>query len=102
MPRCVVKQPNGKYAIWSSIVDHFISYDCTAEEAIAEEVRNSLYSNYPGDLMHDVCQSWLNLHDNGRAWRWAPTWDEAISTIKELHGEEEAAKILEDLDKCES
>lgn len=43
MGQHIVKQPNGKYAIFSSIVDHFIAYDATPEEirnhfrAIAEE-----------------------------------------------------------------
>lgn len=32
MGQHIVKQPNGKYAIFSSNVDHFIAYDATPEE----------------------------------------------------------------------
>ena len=35
MSRRVIKQPNGKFACFSSVVDHFIWYDATAEEARA-------------------------------------------------------------------
>jgi hypothetical protein len=34
MPRRVIKQPNGKLAIFSTIVDHVVYYDCTPDEAI--------------------------------------------------------------------
>lgn len=33
MPRRVIKQPNGKFACFSGVVDHFIWYDATEEEA---------------------------------------------------------------------
>lgn len=32
MGHYIVKQPNGKYAIFSSVVDHFIAYDATPEQ----------------------------------------------------------------------
>lgn len=32
MPQRVVRQPNGKLALFSSVVDHFLYYDCDAEE----------------------------------------------------------------------
>ena len=35
MSRRVIKQPNGKFACFSSVVDHFIWYDATEEEARA-------------------------------------------------------------------
>lgn len=35
MPQHVIKQPNGKYAIFSSVVDHFIAYDASVEEVYA-------------------------------------------------------------------
>ena len=31
MPSRVVKQPNGKYAIFSTVVEDFVAYDCTAK-----------------------------------------------------------------------
>ena len=34
MGRQIIEQPNGKYAIWSTIVDDFILEDITVEEYI--------------------------------------------------------------------
>lgn len=33
----IVKQPNGLYAIWSTVVDNFVMYNVTAEDIIREE-----------------------------------------------------------------
>lgn len=41
MPSWIVKQPDGKYARFSTIVDDFISYDLTREDVIAEMVGES-------------------------------------------------------------
>lgn len=35
MVRKIVKQPNGKYAMWSSVIDDFLYIDLTEEEYIA-------------------------------------------------------------------
>jgi hypothetical protein len=97
MPRCIVKQPNGLYAIWSTIVDHFVSVECTAEEALAEEVADKINDNYPGGadaLRRDLCRELENIHASGKAWKWAPDWTEAIETIRELHGEDAVTELL--------
>ena len=36
MGRQIIKQPDGKYAVWSSVVDGFIILDATREELIEE------------------------------------------------------------------
>lgn len=88
MPRCFVQQPNGLLAIWSSVVDDFVALDCTGPEAVVDELDNVLNQNYPGDLHADLCREMENIGRTGRAWQWAPTWEEALETIRELHGEE--------------
>lgn len=98
MPRCFVKQPNGLIAIWSSIVDDFISVDNTADEAIHSEVTDRRYSSYPGDLYHDLAKELCNIATEGRAWKWAPNWQEAIETIRELHGDDKANERLAMID----
>jgi len=97
MPRCIVKQPNDRYAVWSTVVDDFILLDATAEEAFGEELNDVLKANYPGGkdaLRRDLCRELENIRETGRAWRWAPTWDEAIDTVRELHGESVASERL--------
>lgn len=34
MPQFPVLQPDGKLAVWSTIVDHFIALDCTEQDAV--------------------------------------------------------------------
>lgn len=99
MPRAIVKQPNGQYAIWSSVVDDFIIVAASAEEAIVEEMKNPHYENYPGGrsaVRRDLCREMENIHNTGRAWKWAPTWDDAIDIIRELHGDETADERIRD------
>lgn len=93
MPRCIVKQPNGKYSLWSTIVDDFILLDAWAEEVIVEEINDPHKQNYPGGrdaLRRDLCRELENIAATGKAWPWAPTWNEAIQIIRELHGDEVA------------
>jgi hypothetical protein len=95
MPRCIVKQPNDRYAIWSSVVDDFVLVDARAEEAIVEELNSPMNANFTGGkdaLRAAICREFENLASDGRAWKWGPTWNEAIETIRELHGEEVAVQ----------
>lgn len=34
MPRQIIKQPNGLYAIWSTVVDHFLTWDMSVEDVV--------------------------------------------------------------------
>lgn len=96
MPRAFVKQPDGRLAIWSSVVDQFVTVNCTADEAIAEALADDAKRGpYPGNIREDLCRELENISNTGRAWEWAPTWDEAIVTILELHGAEEVTKLTQ-------
>ncbi len=37
-----IKQPNGKFAIWSSIVTDFIAFNCTREDVIEIETEDAV------------------------------------------------------------
>ena len=88
MPHGFVKQPNGRYAIFSTIVDDFILLDATAKEAFEEEIRRCKGYTYPGNLEHDLRRGIGNLEVDGRNWEWSPDWQEAIRTIIFTHGPE--------------
>lgn len=90
MPHAFVQQPNGKIAIWSSVVDQFIAMNLTAGQAIVEELDNPLNESYPGNLREDLCRELENIARTGRSWGWAPTYNEAIEIIRDLHGDEKA------------
>ena len=78
-------------------MDGFIAYDCTAAEAVDAELRDPIYDGYPGgreSLRNDLAREVGNIEIDGRAWAWAPTWGEAIQTMRELHGNEKADEML--------
>lgn len=101
MPRCLVKQPNGKFAIWSSVLDKFVKTNLDADQAVAEEIKYETGRGYPGGtigLLTDMGHELLNINSTGRSWAWAPDWSEALKIIEELHGEDARVNVeLENL-----
>lgn len=85
MPSAPVLQPDGRMAVWSSIVDDFTFLNMTAPE-LAVELADSFQKYQPDEFV----QALRNIHEHGRAWKWAPTWKEAMKTIRDLHGAETA------------
>ena len=84
MPRCLVKQPDGFYAVWSSVLDNFRVTGMNAPAAAAWCV-NQDSNNYPGGLpayLRDLATELDNIERTGRAWDWAPTWDEAQRIVR--------------------
>lgn len=100
MPHCFIKSPDGKYHVFSSIVDDFVTVDCTAAEAVSSELANPYNCDYPGGkpaLKRDLLQEIANIEKTGRAWEWAHTWDEVIPLIMSIHGaDRESLKMLID------
>lgn len=96
MPHAIVQQPNGKFAIWSTIVDDFVLLDATAPEAVCEEIDNLRGRGYPHNEWEAMGKEMENIGRTGRAFDWAPTWDEALKTVRELHGEDVANQRIAD------
>ncbi len=84
MARQIIKQPDGKYAVWSTIVDNFILIDATPEEIIdiwAEEEKERIEIK--------VLQVVKELNENGKPYhQFTKSWDDAIETIKPIHEED--------------
>lgn len=88
----IVKQPNGRYARFSDVVDDFTDMDMTEQEA------------------YDLCREYLGVEDAKRKVRagvedWKPwtvgikgdgleRWYDSIATITSVHGEEIATERL--------
>lgn len=93
MARQIIKQPNGKLAIWSSIVDNFIITDATPEEyiqfRIAEESER---------VRKEITEIVDKLEAGTRIGYYNLSWEEALEEIKERHGAEELKKTLDGLD----
>lgn len=84
MGQHIVKQPNGKYAIFSSVVDHFIAYDATPEE-IAAHFRQESIENSDRQTARGITSA-----DHFADARFATD----IETVRRIHGDKEADGYL--------
>lgn len=92
MGRTVVKQPNGNYAVFSSVVDDFIVVNATKQELIDMDVEeecekiteryNAMFESFDKD---EIPPPNINRH---------MTWEEAMERVTEVHGVETAAKSV--------
>ncbi len=78
----IIKQPDGRYASWSSIVSDFVILDATPEQIIAirvEEARVEI-TRKVGEVVGKL--------EKGEAsyYQFTKTWDEACAWAKEVHG----------------
>jgi len=68
----IVKQPDGKYAIWSSVVDDFIYVDATADEVILWFGREAKIK-----VMNEVKETIQILNEGGKPYyQFTKTWEE--------------------------
>lgn len=83
MSHILVKQPNGKWAIFSTIVDDFILIDATEKEYIKYELSEKEIS-----LRKYIEYIKINPHY---------LWVDAIEKIERIHGKEHIEEILKDI-----
>lgn len=90
MSHQVIKQPNGRYCVFSSIVDNFILINCTKQDLVdyymekeTENVKNAV------DRM--VSRAEGKTPPN----QFTKTYDEALKFIGEIHGKEELDRLKE-------
>lgn len=99
MPSCTVLQPNGKYAVWSTIVDDFLLLNATEEEVVAYEVQHSnRMSDYPGGekaLAEDVRREFGHIRESGISWDWSPDWNSCINHLIVYKKTESLQEIVE-------
>lgn len=89
MGRQIIKQPNGKYCIYSSIVDSITYYDMTREDIITEWVKEE--KEKIEERVNEVVEA---LEEGGKPYfQFTKTYEEMIKSIREIHGDKEANKI---------
>lgn len=80
----IIKQPDGKYAVWSSIVDAFTITDATPEGIADEFCKDE--TNRIRDRVFGICR---NLDAGGKPYhQFTMSWDEAKQLQTEIHGED--------------
>lgn len=95
MGQQIVKQPNGLYAIWSSVVDSFTLYDATRGEIIEE-----LVSDETRRITEMVDRVIADLNANGSPYfQFKKSFDECVSEMRAVHGDEYTSEIVDSMDK---
>lgn len=82
MGRQIIKQPNGKFAVWSTNSDAIILYDASESELVNYFVEREIKR-----IADDIRQICAELHGGGKPYyQWTMTWDEALKEHEENHG----------------
>ena len=89
MARQIIKQPNGKLAIWSSIVDDFIITEATTEEYI-----NFRIEEETARLNKEIPEIVAKLDKGIKIGYYDQTWEDALETIRKRHGVSRLEKLL--------
>jgi len=81
MANQIVKQPNGKYAIWSTIVDDFTVIDATPEEII------NIWADDARQRIDEKVRSIVNqLNVGGRPYhQFTMTFSECVALAHDMH-----------------
>ena len=83
MTRQILKQPNGNLAVWSTLVDDFIITDATPEEYIQFRIEEESIR-----IRKDILEISDKLNRGVGVGYFDVTWNQALTTISEKHGED--------------
>jgi len=91
----IIKQPNGKYCLFSTVVDSVTHYDCTPEEII--EIQKEKATSGIEEKVKGIIKK---LEDGGKPYyQFTMNYDEMIETIKEGNSEEESKYVKSIIEK---
>lgn len=86
----IIKQPNGLYCIFSSIVDDVIYYNGDRQQIV-----NAFIQDRTKELVKDCNQLMDELDGKEKAYgQFTMTFEEMLSTIKQVHGKKQSEKML--------
>jgi len=85
MGKQIVKQPDGRFAIWSSVVDDFVVVDCDGAEDIIEVFLDEQRCRLADDVTRILGQ--LNLGKKPYH-QFTKSFNDCIEVIKEQHGDD--------------
>lgn len=89
MGKQIIKQPNGKYCIFDSIVDDITQFDCTKDEILDLWVEE--YRIKTKIIISEVITK-INREEKPY-FNFTKSYEEAIECISKVHGEEEAENM---------
>lgn len=82
MGQQIIKQPNGRYAVWSTVVSDFVLLDATPEDIIDVRIDEARE-----EIAHRVKEVVEKLANGEKPYyQFTETWDGACAFAKEVHG----------------
>lgn len=93
MGRHIIKQPNGKLAIWSTIVDNFIMTDATPEEYVDFRINEETER-----VKKDLKEIFEKIEKGERYHHTVYQWEEALERLELIHGKEELERVLKEIE----
>lgn len=87
MGKAIVPLPNGRYSIWSSIVDNFVAIDGTKEDVLeyfAEAAKKNALENW-GIVFKDYEETGFGIGIRD--------YEACLETIRNVHGKEEMEEV---------
>ena len=89
----IIKQPNGRYALFSSVVDNFIMFEAEPEDIVKFFVDEKIKSveEYVKLVIGRLNKGEKPYH------QFTKTFEEALETIAQTHGTAERQKIEESI-----
>lgn len=88
MGRQIIKQPNGKYCVFSSVVDSITDYDMSVEDIIKD------WSKSWGDVSEKVNEIIAKLERGEKPYyQFTLTFDEMLVVVEETYGKDESDEI---------
>lgn len=89
MGQQIIKQPNGKYALFSSIVDDFILVEADPQDIIDEWVEK-----YKAETEKKVSEIITALEKGEKPYyQFTMSFDEAVQTVRQRHGKKAESLI---------
>lgn len=88
MGRQIIKQPNGKYCIFSSIVDNVIMCNATEQDIIDFRVKE-----HTEKIAKEIKEIIADLDKGKKPYHFAKSYTEMLETIEDIHGKEEAENV---------
>ena len=91
MGKQIIKQPNGRYCVWSSIAGNVIVYHATRDQIVEEFVRDYREST------EESVDHKLSLLEQGRKpyAQFTIAYEELFEKVRHVHGAEEADELRE-------
>lgn len=90
----IIKQPNGKFGVFSSVVDDFVLINATEQDIV-----DFYTEKHVRETRLHVAQTILALENGGKpAAQFTKTFEEALDWIEEVHGKKLRAKRRADCD----